>query len=174
MRLFAARGFDHVGVRDVAEAADVALSTLFKHFPTKEALVFDLDEDIEEGLVAAVRDRPSGASPLTAISDHLRRHNLGVQPAVDDAFGTIVAESPALQDYARNMLQRHETALGEAIAEACGMGADDARALGLARFALSVPDLAERHGDPDAAFTQLFTLLRKGWDAVVSDTGAAR
>jgi AcrR family transcriptional regulator len=34
LELFSERGYDNVGVREVADAADVALSTLFKHFPS--------------------------------------------------------------------------------------------------------------------------------------------
>ncbi|MFD7236575.1 helix-turn-helix domain-containing protein [Streptomyces syringium] len=61
VRLFTEHGFGNVGVRDVAEAADVSLSTHFKHFPSKEALVFDLDADVESALIAAL----AGATGLT-------------------------------------------------------------------------------------------------------------
>ncbi|WP_147264659.1 TetR/AcrR family transcriptional regulator, partial [Streptomyces sp. NBRC 110611] len=40
LRLFLERGYDGVSVKDVAEAADVSVTTLFKHFSGKEALVF--------------------------------------------------------------------------------------------------------------------------------------
>ena len=39
LRLFLDRGYDQVSIRDIAEAADVSTTTLFKHFPSKEALV---------------------------------------------------------------------------------------------------------------------------------------
>ncbi|WP_280454554.1 TetR/AcrR family transcriptional regulator, partial [Nocardia brasiliensis] len=40
LRLFLERGYDAVGVREIADAADVSVATLFKHFPGgKEALV---------------------------------------------------------------------------------------------------------------------------------------
>ena len=54
LQLFLVRGYDQVSVRDVADAADVAVTTLFQHFPGKEALVFDQDENREAALVAAV------------------------------------------------------------------------------------------------------------------------
>ena len=47
LRLFLEHGYDQVTVRDIAEAADVSTTTLFKHFPGKEALVFDEDADHE-------------------------------------------------------------------------------------------------------------------------------
>uniref|UniRef100_UPI002454B46E helix-turn-helix domain-containing protein n=1 Tax=Nocardia brasiliensis TaxID=37326 RepID=UPI002454B46E len=40
LRLFLERGYDAVGVREIADAADVSVATLFKHFPGgKEAQV---------------------------------------------------------------------------------------------------------------------------------------
>ncbi|WP_280431681.1 helix-turn-helix domain-containing protein, partial [Nocardia brasiliensis] len=33
LRLFLERGYDAVGVREIADAADVSVATLFKHFP---------------------------------------------------------------------------------------------------------------------------------------------
>src|SRR3954463_8209938 len=71
LRLFLERGYDKVSVRDVAEAADVSTSTLFMHFPGKEALVFDQEADKEAQLVAAVRGRAPGRSIIAALRDHV-------------------------------------------------------------------------------------------------------
>ncbi|WP_280456240.1 helix-turn-helix domain-containing protein, partial [Nocardia brasiliensis] len=50
LRLFLERGYDAVGVREIADAADVSVATLYKHFPGgKEAQVFDQDADREAG-----------------------------------------------------------------------------------------------------------------------------
>ncbi len=35
LRLFLERGYDDVGIRDVAAEADVAVTTLFSHFPRR-------------------------------------------------------------------------------------------------------------------------------------------
>lgn len=67
LELFLERGFDQVTVKDVAEAADVSMSGLFKHFPTKESLVFDQEDDIRAYIASAVRDRPEGTSALQAL-----------------------------------------------------------------------------------------------------------
>ena len=72
MRLFLARGFDDVTVREIADVADVSTTTLMKHFPTKEALVFDRDDEIERALISAVADRPPRTSVLGALRSYMR------------------------------------------------------------------------------------------------------
>lgn len=61
MRLFLERGYDATTVSDVAEAADVSSMTVFRHFPTKEALV--LADDYDPQIVSRIRAR-SDFEPL--------------------------------------------------------------------------------------------------------------
>ena len=61
--LFLARGFDEVSVREIADKADVSPTTVFAHFPQKEALLFYEEEEQRQRLVAAVRGRPACQSP---------------------------------------------------------------------------------------------------------------
>ena len=53
MRLFATRGFDHVTVAEVGDAAAVSEKTVFNYFPTKEDLFFDEVPERRAALVAA-------------------------------------------------------------------------------------------------------------------------
>ncbi|WP_030810924.1 TetR/AcrR family transcriptional regulator [Streptomyces sp. NRRL S-337] len=161
LRLFTERGFDNVGVREVAEAADVSLSTLFKHFPSKEALVFDLDADIESALVAAVRDRAPGQPVLHALRDHLVQTRTALR--TDEPMFVLVESTPALRDAARRMWSRHEKALAATLADATGLPPDDLAITGLARFALEIPSLASTSADPAQAVRDLFALLEQGW-----------
>ncbi|WP_432000829.1 TetR/AcrR family transcriptional regulator [Streptomyces sioyaensis] len=165
LRLFTERGFDNVGVREVAEAADVSLSTLFKHFPNKEALVFDLDADIESALVAAVRERAPGQSVLHALRDHMVRTRTALR--TDDPMFVLVESTPALRDYARRMWSRHEKALAAALADATGLAPDAPAVAGLARFALEAPSLANAGEDPPRTMRELFALLEDGWAATL-------
>jgi AcrR family transcriptional regulator len=73
-RLFMARGFDHVTVDEIAEAADVGRMTVFNHFPRKEDLFFDLDEAIRDVLRDALRRRGSDISPVETL--RLLAHSL--------------------------------------------------------------------------------------------------
>ncbi|WP_328764913.1 TetR/AcrR family transcriptional regulator [Streptomyces sp. NBC_00272] len=168
LRLFLERGYDDVGIREIADAADVSTTTLFKHFPVKEALVFDEDADQETRLVAAVRERPEGQSIPTA----LREHALTTRLAAADgdarftAFTNLVAGTPALRDYAQNMWLRHTAALARAIAEESGLAPGDPACTALAHFALQAPRAAYAHDDPRQAVSRAFELLEHGWSAL--------
>ncbi|MFE0023430.1 TetR/AcrR family transcriptional regulator [Amycolatopsis sp. NPDC059021] len=168
LKLFLERGYDNVSVKEVADAADVAVTTLFKHFPRKEALVFDLEDDIEAALVAAVRDRPAGQSIPGALCEYFRHRAVMADGNAEvAAFLRMVEETPALVEYSRHMWLRHETALAGAIAEDLGAPADDVVCTALARFALEAGDIVYRRPKPERDVRTIFALLEDGWTATV-------
>ncbi|GAA0595214.1 TetR/AcrR family transcriptional regulator [Kribbella sandramycini] len=65
--LFLERGFDAVTVAEVARAADVAVQTVFNHFPAKEDLFFD-EDGWWVGPARAVR--AAAGHPLDALEAH--------------------------------------------------------------------------------------------------------
>ena len=68
-RLFAEHGYEQVTVLYVAAAAELSEQTVYNHFPTKQTLVLDRDEDLRDQLVTLIADRPAGVSPAAAIRD---------------------------------------------------------------------------------------------------------
>ena len=74
--LFAARGFDEVSVDDVAHAAGIARRTLFRYYPSKNALPWgDFDAHLEH-----MRDLLDDVDPdVCPIGDALRDGAVGVQ-----------------------------------------------------------------------------------------------
>ncbi|MFK0294037.1 TetR/AcrR family transcriptional regulator [Streptomyces sp. NPDC090442] len=175
LRLFAERGYDEVGIRDVAEAADVSTTTLFKHFPSKEALVFDEGDEIRAALLAAVRERPAGQSIPRALRDHVLRARLPKGADADPRFVQLlelVDATPALRAYARQMWMQHEIDLAAAIAEESGAPADDPTCRALAHFALEARDLGHGGPDPEAAVNGAFALLERGWSGGQRDAAS--
>jgi AcrR family transcriptional regulator len=88
--LVAERGFAHVTVEDIAEAADVSPRTFFNYFPSKEAALFGTDPDrvtaLRERLLHEVPGQPGlaalrvvMASEALAVADELSE--LGGDPA---------------------------------------------------------------------------------------------
>lgn len=165
--LFIERGFDEVSIREIADAADVSPTTVFAHFPQKEALVFDEDDAQREMLVAAVRDRGPGTSVSDALRDLYRREllDLAFDPAGEQRrrFMQLIADTPALHDYASRMWLRHEGALAEAIAQTTGQSEPDAETRVYARTVLQLQLLAFEHDDAAATIEAGFRILERGW-----------
>lgn len=166
-QLFVERGFDEVSIREVADAADVSPTTVFAHFPQKEALVFDEDDAQREMLVAAVRDRPEGTSVSDALRDLYRRELIGLAFDPTGAhrrqFMQLITDTPALRDYASRMWLRHEDALAAAIAETTGQSEPDAETRVYARMVLQLQILAFEHDDAEAMIEAGFRLFERGW-----------
>jgi len=65
IRLFRKHGYDATTVEEIAEAAEVSESTLYRYFPTKEDLV--LWDEFDPLLIEAFRSQPPELSPLEAL-----------------------------------------------------------------------------------------------------------
>src|ERR1700675_4532678 len=70
-RLFAERGYEHVAVADVARAAEVAEQTVYNYFPTKEQLVTDREQQIQDRLCDLIRSRPPATNPAAAVREFI-------------------------------------------------------------------------------------------------------
>ncbi|MEU0301310.1 TetR/AcrR family transcriptional regulator [Streptomyces sp. NPDC006175] len=168
LELFLEHGFERVSVRDVAERADVSTTTLFAHYPSKEALVFDREEGVDAKLAAAVRERPAGQGVVEALRAHALESwvSLASDPRLE-RFTALVDGTPALREYAERMWMRHADTLGAVIAEELGRESDDLACAALARFVLEVPTLSKGRDDPRATVETVFDLLTYGWQAQV-------
>jgi AcrR family transcriptional regulator len=164
--LFLERGYDRVSIREIADTADVSTTTLFKHFPSKESLVFDLGDDVEAMLVSTVRDRPGGQSIIDALHTHVRTRfpKVARDPRLAEFHG-LIDSTPALRAYAERLWTRHAAALAAAIADDYGVGHDDLACATLARFVLEIPSLVRGREDLQAAVDQVFDILTRGWQA---------
>ncbi len=166
LRLFLQHGYDKVTVAQIAEEADVALATVFKHVPDgKEALIFDDGAERRDALVAAVRDRAAGQTVLAALRQYLSTRGPFAtdMPADLRPRRDLIMRTPALGNYQRKLWLSAEGALAEAIADAVGRDAADPAVRALARYVLEVPDLAGRDPNPRAALDTIFDLLEAGW-----------
>ncbi|WP_019932982.1 TetR/AcrR family transcriptional regulator [Nocardia sp. BMG111209] len=164
-QLFLAKGYDQVSVKEIADAVDVSVPTVFKHVPDgKEALMFDDGVERHASLLAAVHDRPPGQSVMGA----LREFMSGRGPFVEDpapelrARTELIMNTPALRDYSRKLWIRCEADLAAAIAAELGRPADDVTARAAARYVLEIPEFAGSRPDPRAALTAVFDLLEHG------------
>lgn len=131
--LFSERGFEHVTIAEVAEAADVAVQTVFNYFPTKEDLVYWRLSSFEDDLLAAIRGRKPGESALEAFQGFLLaqqgllgRHDPEARELLT-SFTRMIASSPALLAREAQIFAGYTDTLAGLLAEETGARADDVR-----------------------------------------------
>ncbi|GGY13734.1 hypothetical protein GCM10011289_16350 [Paludibacterium paludis] len=91
---------------EIAAAADVGRMTVFNHFPRKEDMFFDRDEEGREILRAALRQRECGISPVEALRRLAHRLVEERSPLVEfsaasQAFVEAIGDSETLKARAR-------------------------------------------------------------------------
>ncbi|SET92400.1 TetR/AcrR family transcriptional regulator [Geodermatophilus poikilotrophus] len=119
--LFAERGFEAITIADIAAAADVAVQTVFNHFPTKEDLFFDGHTPWVDGAAESVRSRAPGTTPLEALHAYLieRVAVHARQLATPDGrvFEATLEASPALRARERELQHEATARLADALFE---------------------------------------------------------
>lgn len=179
--LFLERGFDAVGVAEVARVAEVSKRTLFAYFPSKEDLVLHRFADHETDAADVVRARRPGQGALAALREAFVRGLAEREPVTGlcdapevVAVFRLVTGTPALVARLTEFASAGEVALAAALTEA-GVPSPDAelaaaqiaavrRLLATANMdavAAGMPAV-RRHPDAVAAADRAFILLSSG------------
>ena len=129
-RLFLERGFDHVTVDEIAAAADVGRMTVFNHFPRKEDMFFDRDEEGREMLREALRQHDRSTAPIETL--RLLAHRLVAEqsPYVEfsarsQGFIETIEASETLKARARAIRDELAHVLAVALSDSVGRDATD-------------------------------------------------
>ncbi len=129
LELVAELGYAHVTVEDIAEAADVATRTFFNYFPSKESAVIGADPERMEEVLAGLRARPLGESPLEALRWVTVEYAAAIDEELDDLGEgreswfrrfCIVREDPDLLAAYAGHITEVERGVAEALAERLG------------------------------------------------------
>jgi AcrR family transcriptional regulator len=156
-RLFAERGYEQVSVSDVAREAEVAEQTVYNYFPTKEQLVTDRDQRIQDRLCDLVRSRPPGVTPAAAIRDFVLGDIAGIRDTPPDTWrgelGYLAAISPTVHRLALELIDRQAAALADAISDTAGVPVEVARLQGIALagvFQIIISEAGQRTRERDS------------------------
>jgi AcrR family transcriptional regulator len=132
-RLFLERGFDHVTVDEIAAAADVGRMTVFNHFPRKEDMFFDRDEEGREILRDALRQRDLSVTPIETL--RLLAHRLVAEQsplvrftAAGQGFIETIEGSEILKGRARAIRDELAQEVTAALSECAGRESTDSDA----------------------------------------------
>jgi AcrR family transcriptional regulator len=132
LRLFEKQGYDETSVEQIADAAEVSPSTVFRYFPTKPDLV--IYDDLDERMIEAFRAQPAELDAVRAIRASFRT-GLGVageEFALQRVRERLMRSVPELQSAMLGELARSVHEVAELVAERSGRAADDDQVLALA------------------------------------------
>ncbi len=119
--LFAERGYEHVAVLDVANAADVSEQTVYNYFSTKQRLVLDREQEFLDRYTELIKARPPGTSPAAALRGAALAHVDGISTTPPDrakgGLGYLAAISPEVRRLSLEMTDRLANAMAAVIAE---------------------------------------------------------
>jgi AcrR family transcriptional regulator len=185
-RLFFERGFDQVTVDEIAAAADVGRMTVFNHFPRKEDMFFDRDEEGRELLRAALRQRDPSVTPIETL--RLLAHRLVEEQspfvtfsAESQSFIETIERSESLKARARAIRDELAQVVTAALAECVGRAPNDPDALLAAQMLLATWTVAliqghrifRERGDEAAANRMFLEIVDKGSAGVEAAMGGA-
>jgi len=156
-RLFAERGYEQVSVRDVAREAELAEQTVYNYFPTKEHLVTDRDQQIQDRLCDLVRTRPPGVTPPAAIREFVLGDIAGIRDTPPEIWrgelGYLTATSPTVHRLALDLIDRQAVALANAIGDTTAVPIEVARLQGIALagvFQIIISEAGQRTRDGES------------------------
>jgi AcrR family transcriptional regulator len=148
-------------LRDVARRAGVGIGTLYRHFPTREALLEAVLREGLEGLRAAADEALAAPAPGEALAEWLHRFSDrsgscrglpgSVLAALNDENSELHATSTAMVQAATRLLAR---------AQEAGQVRDDVQAEDLFAAAAAIGWVAE-HAGPERA-ERILRLLNNG------------
>ena len=179
-RLFIERGFDKVKVDEIAEAADVSRMTVFNHFPRKEDMFFDLDEEGHEELLTSLQKRKPGTPPVEALRLFAHWAVANQRPYVrffeegSDKFMAAIQESEALKARARAIRDELTDTLTVALAQSVKRKLPDpvaslAASLLVATWAVALVEahrVFQQNHDVKRANTAFLDLIDRGTNGV--------
>lgn len=169
MRLIRQQGYAATTVEQVAEAAEVSPSTVFRYFATKEDLV--LHDEYDDLFVEAFKAQPPELSPLTALRLSMQQVIASLTPEqfAEEAERIALSRTvPELRARRLDELVRTLHLIAAAVAERTGRQPDDpaVRTFAGAVTGVAVSAMLCAGEDPPAAtfeqFDQALALLEAG------------
>ena len=120
----------------MAREAEVAEQTVYNYFRTKEQLVTDREQQVQDRLCDLIRSRPPGVTPAAAIRDFVLESVDAIRRIAPGLWrgelGYLAAISPAVHRLALELTDRQAVALASAISDTSTVAPEIARLQGIA------------------------------------------
>lgn len=163
LRLFQEQGYAETTVEQIAEAAEVSPTTVYRYFPTKPDLV--IYDDLDEPMMAALRAQPADMSSLEAMRQAITTvfgGSIGQELEVQRQRANLVREVPELRAAMIDEFTRTLRLMATTIAERAGDKADDDEVLALAGAVLGLTLAAWLSSEADGWTERFVERVDKG------------
>ena len=157
--LFTERGFDETSVDEIAQAAGIARRTLFRYYPSKNAIPWgDFDDHL-----SAMRDHLAGLPPDASVAGALRSALIAFNEVSDDQIAahrrrmTLLLTVPALQAHSMLMYTGWREVIAGYVASRTGGRAGDhlPQTVGWLMLGVALSSYEQWLADPAANLTAL-------------------
>jgi AcrR family transcriptional regulator len=139
LRLFLEKGFEATTIEEIAEAVDIAPSTFFNYFPTKEDVVFQ--DDLDPVLLEAIKVEPAGLHPIAVLRKAIHNVFSQLTPEQNTLFRrrlALMASNPTLRAAFLNQSANQLDEIVAVVAGRAGRSSDDFAGRNLAGALLGV------------------------------------
>jgi AcrR family transcriptional regulator len=174
-RLFAERGYEQVAVSDVAREAEVSEQTVYNYFQTKEQLVTDRDQQVQDELTRLIRTRAPGITPAAAMREFVLDSVEGIRRVPAEQWhgelGYLAAISPTVHRLVLELSDRQADALATAIGETTAVRPEIAKLQGIALagvFQILISEAGRRTRERQSQH-QIADELRPAIEAMLDD-----
>ena len=157
---FAEHGADDVSLEEIARRAGVGIGTLYRHFPTRQALLEAVYIDQVESLSARAGELLRAESPADALAEWLRamvKFSSTKRSMTTALLATLGTDSELLSSCVKEIKGAAESLLARA--QQAGVVRPDADAKDLMRLVHAVNIATEKTPDPGQADRMLALIL---------------
>jgi len=157
---FAERGADDVSLEEIARRAGVGIGTLYRHFPTRQALLEAVYRDQVDALGARAAELAQSDSPAAALAEWVTALvTFGkAKRSLTTALLEVLDRDSELLSSSRDVLRGATDELLER-AQRAGVARTDVRGTDVMRLAHGVSMTADLGQDPDQAERMLALIL---------------
>ncbi len=161
--LFIKHGYAAVTIADIAAEADVAVTTLFNYFPTKESILFDREDELELAIPGAIRACSDRQSVLEVLHEYFTKSTLFNPPnkKVYQDFAELLRSTPELFSYFHGIWDRYSLGLAKSIQKVLKCPKSEAECL--AKMMMSGVCSACLAQSPRDSLHMTFHVLKSGW-----------
>lgn len=133
LRLFREQGYEGTSIEEIADAAEVSPSTVFRYFPTKPDLV--IYDDLDERMIEAFRSQPPELNAVQALRASFASGfgaAAGEELALQLERALLMRSVPELRAAMLDEFSRTVREIADMVAERSGRSTDDDAVLALA------------------------------------------